>query len=106
HLLAADMPEIVATAEWQNHANPLDVNADGFVSPIDALLIANHLNSHGPNPIPSDQSAGPGYYYDVNGDSLIDEDDWNWVVGQLNHSAHASAVTGSAGGEWGDCPTW
>lgn len=29
---------------WQNTVNPLDVNGDGFVTPIDALLVINELN--------------------------------------------------------------
>ncbi|HND54136.1 MAG TPA: Ig-like domain-containing protein, partial [Pirellulaceae bacterium] len=37
---------------WQNSRNPLDVNADLFVSPIDALLVINYLNSHGAGPLP------------------------------------------------------
>ena len=38
-LLAADL------LVFQNHVEPLDVNLDQFVSPVDALAIINQLNS-------------------------------------------------------------
>ncbi len=45
-----------AAIPWNNFFNPLDVNDDGTVSPIDALLIINRLNSEnrtldGTNPL-------------------------------------------------------
>ena len=32
---------------WHNSANPLDVNGDGIVTPLDALIVINHLNAQG-----------------------------------------------------------
>ena len=39
---------------YQNPAMPMDVNNDGFVSPLDALIVINDLNANGPrNLLPS-----------------------------------------------------
>lgn len=32
---------------WQNHANPLDADASGTISPLDALVVINALNRNG-----------------------------------------------------------
>ena len=51
---------------WQNSANCIDVNADGQIAPLDALIVINELNSRGTGPLP----APPGFpppFYDVNG---------------------------------------
>ena len=37
---------------WHNALNPLDVNGDTFVTPIDALLIINYLNNNGAGMLP------------------------------------------------------
>ena len=73
---------------WQNTDNPLDVNADTFVTPLDALLIINLLNlnpgiSDNPLPLPK-----PGFepppYYDVNGDGYVAPIDAAIVINWLN----------------------
>ncbi len=48
--IAADFAFATATDydaafTWHNELEPLDVNGDGFISPIDALLIINRLNA-------------------------------------------------------------
>jgi len=45
HLLAGDM-----VASWQNAANPMDVNNDEVVSPLDALAFATGWDRTGPGP--------------------------------------------------------
>ena len=37
---------------WQNTDSPLDVNDDGDVTPLDALIVFNYLNGAGPGPVP------------------------------------------------------
>ena len=44
------------TAPWHNLKNPLDVNRDNIVSPIDVLLIINYLNSDAPAAVPQSQT--------------------------------------------------
>ena len=81
-----------AVHTWQNARNNLDVNNDGKVSPIDALLVINYLNQHGAGPLPPTY-AGP-YYLDVNGDSAVTPLDALEVINYLN----ANVVSGVAGG--------
>ena len=60
---------------------PLDVNDDGFVSPIDALLVINHLNS-GDN-FPSG-GAQYGARLDVNRDTFVSPMDALLIINRLN----------------------
>jgi hypothetical protein len=81
-------------APWQNGTLPTDVNGDGVVSPIDALLVINYLNRDGSGPVPEitgDQ--GPPPYLDVNGDGFITPIDALLVINLLNR-ASASAGEG------------
>ncbi len=78
--------------------NNLDVNADGFVSPIDALQVINYLN----NPskprqltLPVTQPVPP--YIDVNGDSVVSPLDALLVINFLNATRPGS---GSGEGEF------
>lgn len=80
-----------------NSRNAYDVNNDGFVSPIDALLIIRELNQSGSiNLAPR----GPGdYYFDVVRDGRCTPADALAVINYLNFQA-AQGVNGSgAGGE-------
>ncbi len=38
---------VVLNADWQNQRNTVDVNDDGYASPLDALLIINELGRTG-----------------------------------------------------------
>ena len=82
------------------NGNNLDVNADGFVSPIDALQVINYLNSGKPRQLtlPVTQTVPP--YVDVNGDSVVSPLDALLVVNFLN-AARAGSGEGEylAGGE-------
>lgn len=57
----------------------MDVNVDGEVSPIDALLVINHLNANAAGPL-----AGAPAVLDVNGDGEISPNDVQRVVNRLN----------------------
>ena len=71
---------------WQNPANPLDVNDDGVVSPLDSLLVINDLNTNGaralPNPPVSPPPPPP--YLDTNGDGWVSSADVSLIVNYLN----------------------
>ncbi len=62
----------VVASRLHNPVLSADVNADGHVTAIDALLIINHLHNHGNvSEIPVvDSDRGPNYY-DVSGDQSI-----------------------------------
>ena len=40
-------PRLMFNADWQNPLFSLDTNTDGFVSPIDALVVINTINQNG-----------------------------------------------------------
>ena len=66
----------------------MDVNADGFITPIDALIIINRLNVQGSgalDPTPNAPNT-PQPFYDVNGDGDITPIDALIVINRLNTS--------------------
>lgn len=74
---------------WHNPTNPLDVNGNGSVSPLDALLIINVLNTSGAGSVsrltpPSD---GSKLYVDTNNDGFVSPLDALLVINYLNSGA-------------------
>ena len=67
---------------WQNVRNPLDVNGDTFISPIDVLLVISDLNHNGARSL-VDPAAGPPFL-DVNGDGNVSPIDALHVINYLN----------------------
>ncbi|MEE3373394.1 MAG: dockerin type I domain-containing protein [Planctomycetota bacterium] len=83
---------LIAGANWQNPVDPLDVDNDGVIAPIDALLIVSHLNQFGshPLPVPPQPPELPPPFLDVDGDDHVAPVDALLVIGHLN-SQEASA---------------
>ena len=75
--------DVVNTRPRRNPLNPLDVNGDGLVSAIDALLIINEINKNGAHEIPS-TTAAIAPFWDVNGDGFVSSIDVLRVVNALN----------------------
>lgn len=81
---------------WRNPIEPLDVNNSGGttpVTPLDALLIINFINSGfiGSNPLPNPPTAdfsppptGTQFFYDVNGDGFATPLDALLIINRLN----------------------
>ncbi len=59
----------VGASQWQNQTNRFDVNNDGSVSPLDALLIINDLNAKGARSLIAADTTPP--FLDVNGDGFV-----------------------------------
>jgi hypothetical protein len=81
------------------HRNPadfLDVNADGFLSPIDALLIINYLNEEGAGPVTG--LTAPPPYRDVDGDNFISAIDVLQVINALNDLSAGGSGEGEGSG--------
>jgi hypothetical protein len=74
---------------WQNPTNRYDINNDGNVNPLDALILIQALNNHLfptgllPQPAPSN----PSDYYDVNGDGILNPQDLLAEIQYLNAQA-------------------
>ena len=72
--------------DWQNPFHAVDINGDGYASPIDALLSFNNSLVHGvrtlPNPPVPPDVAPP--FLDFNGDNLSSDFDGKKVLEDLN----------------------
>ncbi|MCU0962920.1 MAG: PKD domain-containing protein, partial [Pirellulaceae bacterium] len=66
-----------------NVENPRDVNADGFITPLDALLVINALNRGGS--FTAAPEAGP--YLDVDANAVLSPRDALLVINELNRPA-------------------
>ena len=73
-----------AALPWQNPLQPLDVNHNGFVTGLDALLIINKLNLTGPEVLPATPPPAPYFFYDVSGDGRMTAVDALMVINHLN----------------------
>jgi hypothetical protein len=65
---------------WHNPLDGLDVNGDGLVTPLDAVIVINRLNAKAVGDAP----ASLAYYDDVNGDSFCTAQDVLIVINYLN----------------------
>lgn len=66
-----------------NPAHPADVNADGFLSPLDAVLIANYLLRSGAGPLPAQYAAPP--FVDYNGDGSVTQTDVDRTAADIDN---------------------
>jgi len=89
---------ITAVPDFQNPVLAADVNKSGQVTPIDALIVINYINSNvdpglGYAPLPPDPTppATPEFYYDVNGDGRVSAQDVLIIVNILNSAAQSGA---------------
>ncbi|MEZ4298678.1 MAG: trypsin-like serine protease [Polyangiaceae bacterium] len=73
----------LATVGWRNPNLNVDVNGDGYVSPIDSLLIINYLNAGNPSQLPAQRVTGSSFY-DTNGDGYVSPIDSLLVINYLN----------------------
>ncbi len=82
---------------FHNYSNSKDVNNDGIVSPIDALLIINRLNSGGAGVLTTGSGEGePGkHYVDVNNDGRLSPIDALQVINGLNSRGGSGEGEGS-----------
>ena len=76
-------PRLVMDSQWQNPARSLDVNNDGLIAPLDALLLINKLNTSGSTELPP-RTNPLDFFYDTNGDSRMSPIDALLVINQLN----------------------
>ena len=86
-VITASAQPAKTTAPWRNQAIAEDVNNNGGVQPLDALLVINYLNSTSPRnlpeTIPSNQTAYP-IFLDVSGDNVVAPIDALRVINRLN----------------------
>ncbi|MCC6511062.1 MAG: hypothetical protein IT423_18315 [Pirellulaceae bacterium] len=96
-------PDAVTTVNifpWQNMWNPTDTNDDSHVSPIDALLVINELNTRGSHILPPGQDPDALLpYFDVSADGYVSPIDALIIINEINNQvlgegelAHSGAV--------------
>lgn len=90
----------VAAYNWQNPQHPGDVNADGYVTALDVLILITQINARGSRdlasaPTPSEE---PPPYLDPSGDAWITPSDVLLVIACINNE-RAGASVGETGGE-------
>ncbi|MCS5584945.1 MAG: dockerin type I domain-containing protein, partial [Pseudomonadales bacterium] len=71
--------------EWYNYDHSEDVNNDEIVTTLDALIVINHLNTHGATLLPEDKPADSPWY-DVSKDGWVSPIDAMVVINYLNPS--------------------
>lgn len=81
----------VLYSPWQNPARPLDVDNDQTLSPLDALVLINRINTFGSGALPM-RTNPLDYYYDVDGDSQLTPLDVLQVINALNSGASGGLV--------------
>ena len=77
-----------------NLHNPMDVNNDGFVTAMDALILVNYLNQNGPQEL-GPEEPGEGelpQYIDVNNDGAVSPIDVLIIINHLNNANPPSAA--------------
>ena len=89
HILIQDGAtiEVANTVAFQNPLLSLDVNRDRSVSPVDALIVINRLNTVGPAELLTPTSIGNPtefFYLDTNGDRFLAPIDVIRIVNFLN----------------------
>lgn len=93
----SDSFQVVGGHPWQNPRDPLDVNDDGYITPLDVLLVINVLNTTGagPLPLPPPVPGGPPPFLDPSGDDYVTPLDALLVINFLNQD-DMLAVAGEA----------
>lgn len=80
-----------------NDVDPLDVDVSGTLTPLDALLVINHLNFGDPSLTQPDDPSAPGVFYtDVDGDGQITPADADAVIQALNSDSSAPGIAPQA----------
>lgn len=82
----ADVLIRVQNSRWQNPQGSFDVNDDGFVSPIDPLIIINYLNNGGEQFLPN-SGIVPAPYLDPSGDEVASPLDALLIINFLNNNS-------------------
>ena len=94
---------VPAAAPFRNIENQYDVNDDSIVSPLDALLVINEINTNGGRALTRVTNSAasppaPAYYVDVNGDNLVSPLDALLVINQIGNPVAAGQVAAPLSG--------
>lgn len=90
--------DFARTTPWRNDDRPMDVNDDGFVTALDALLLISDLNSRGrrnlAKTLPSALPAVP--FPDTSGSNSVEPHDVLLIIAELNRLRRNGSGEGEA----------
>ncbi|MCC9641439.1 DUF4465 domain-containing protein [Rhodopirellula sp. JC740] len=88
--------QVITSTPWRNAIRGEDVNANGEVTALDALMVINRLNADGSPDlaIPNDPNELIGKFYDVSGDGKVSALDALKVINYLNQHSNAEFSAG------------
>jgi acid phosphatase len=91
-ITARTIDEVWKPSPWHRAANPLDVDGDGQVAPIDAHLVINELNRDGSHPLSVTLVDGlaPPPFFDTDADYHVAPNDAHLVINELNQTSPLS----------------
>jgi len=78
--------------DWTNDDAPWDVNCDGLMSAIDALLVVNYVNTGNGGALAPREAGSDSPYVDVSGDNFVGPVDVLLVINYLNQGMSVSAA--------------
>ncbi len=82
---------------YHNEQNPMDVDGDGVISPLDPLLIINYINNHGPGAVSRGEGESGGQI-DVDGDGQVSPIDILIIINALNEQNNQSNGSSNSSG--------
>ena len=88
---------LVLSRPYQNPGNRFDVNNDGVVSGLDALILINRINAQGPQPLPIPVGSSQPPYYDPTGDNFLSALDVLVVINEINRRTAGSTSLAAQG---------
>ena len=84
-------PRHMMVSDWQNPLWRMDVDDDGTLSPLDALIVINQINAADPE-LDFGNPVGNNPYLDVDGDNRLSPLDVLGVINQINKSSSSISV--------------
>ena len=93
-VLPASSQPVDTVVDWTNELNPLDVDGNGAVLPLDALILINALNANEGGQL--EGKAPAGMDYDTTGDGLLTAFDVLQVINYLNDQSVAEGEAAAA----------
>jgi uncharacterized membrane protein YgcG len=91
---------IMDVTPYHNDALPPDVDGDGAVTPLDPLIIINHINAHGSHDLGEGEGEISGDL-DVDGDGSVTPLDILIVINTINNNRSRSGSGNTGGGSGG-----
>jgi hypothetical protein len=81
---------------WHNYVIAEDVNDDGIVTPIDALLAVNEINAGNSGALSASRSSIAAPFYDVSKDGRLNAADVLQIIDSLNSTDYLASITVTA----------